>query len=72
MPAPRSLPALGLLAGLLHLLAPEVLLSTAAWAYDRVLAVEFDPREGATRRVRLVGLAFLVGSLLFHRLPGTE
>lgn len=55
------------LAGLLHLLAPRTLLGVAAAAYDRVLAVDFDPRDGAVRRVRLVGLAFLAGAVAIAR-----
>jgi len=45
-----------LLAGVVHLLAPRRLLRVARVSYDRVLAVEFTPRDGAARRVRLVGV----------------
>ncbi|MEF8782372.1 MAG: hypothetical protein V5A39_09750 [Haloarculaceae archaeon] len=60
----RAISVLGLLAGVVHLLLPKQLLSTARMAYDRVLAVDFEPRTNATRRVRLVGLLFLIVSLL--------
>lgn len=60
----RAAPVLGTLAGLVHLLAPEELLATAEWGYDRVLAVDFEPRDRATRRVRVVGLLFLGASSL--------
>jgi hypothetical protein len=43
---------------------PGLLLRTAAWGYDRVLAVEFQPREHAPRRVRLLGVCFLVAGLV--------
>jgi hypothetical protein len=60
----RTLSVLATVAGLVHLLAPRRLLATARWGYDRVLAVDFDPREPAPRRVRLVGLSFVVASIL--------
>lgn len=52
------------LAGLVHLVAPGRLLATARWGYDTVLAVEFRPRDPAVRRVRLLGLCFLVAAAL--------
>jgi hypothetical protein len=64
----RALSVLGTLAGVVHLLAPDRLLATATWGYDRVLAVDFRPRRPATRRVRLVGLLFLVASLSLRRM----
>jgi len=48
------------LAGLIHLLVPGLLLRTARVAYRYALAVEFDPKPGARRRVRLVGVGFLL------------
>lgn len=56
------------LAGLVHLVAPGRLLATARWGYDTVLAVEFRPRDPAVRRVRLLGLCFLVAAALSARL----
>lgn len=54
---------LGLAAfGLAHLLAPRALLRTARTAYALALDVEFVPRKGAPRRVRLVGFLSLVVS----------
>ncbi len=56
------------LAGLVHLVAPGRLLATARWGYDTVLAVEFRPRDPAVRRVRLLGLCFLLVAALSARL----
>ncbi|MFC7116017.1 hypothetical protein ACFQH2_15175 [Natronoarchaeum sp. GCM10025703] len=64
----RAATAGSLLAGLVHLLVPDRLLAIAAWGYDRVLAVEFEPRTNATTRVRLVGVLFLVGATVLARL----
>ena len=64
---PRLVAVTGAFAGALHLLVPERLLGAAGWAYDRLLAVEFEPRENATARVRAVGLLFVVGSALALR-----
>ncbi|MFB6295825.1 MAG: hypothetical protein ABEH66_03170 [Halobacteriales archaeon] len=61
---PRRLRALFAVVGLVHLLVPGLLLDTARWAYARVLAVEFEPRDGAPRRVRLVGIAFVCVAVL--------
>ena len=59
----RAVSVLGLLAGAVHILLPDLLLGTARIGYDRVLAVDFEPREAATRRVRLLGVAFLTVGL---------
>lgn len=66
--APRPLGALLVVVGLAHLLAPGLLLWTASLGYRWVLAVEFDPRQGATRRVRLAGLGMVAagGHLLYY------
>ncbi len=53
--------------GALHLLVPGLLLRTARWGYRLALAVEFDPKPGAKRRVRLVGLAFLSAAEFLRR-----
>lgn len=53
--------------GLAHLLVPERLLAAAAWGYRRVLAVEFRPHDGTTRRVRALGLLFLAAAVLAGR-----
>jgi hypothetical protein len=55
----RLAAAVSALAGVVHLLVPDRLLWLARWGYDRVLAVRFQPREHATRRVRLLGVLFL-------------
>jgi len=64
----RLCSALGLLVGLAHLLLAGRLLATARWGYDRFLAVDFDPRPNATRRVRLVGVLFLGVAVFFRKL----
>lgn len=56
-----------LAAGVVHLLVPGRLLATAAWAYDRLLAVDFEPRPAARTRVRLVGVAALAVAVLADR-----
>ena len=63
----RLLSICGIVAGLVHLVAPRRLLVAAQWGYDRVLSVDFRPRETASRRVRLLGLAFIAVSLLVGR-----
>ena len=63
----RTLPVVGSVAGAVHLLVPGKLLAVAEWGYDRVLAVDFEPRDRATRRVRLVGVPFLAVSALLAR-----
>ncbi len=60
------------LVGLVHLVAPGRLLAIARWGYDTVLAVEFRPRDPAVRRVRLLGLCFLVVAALSARLRTAE
>lgn len=58
--AERRLAAISLAAsGVLHLLVPSRLLAAAGRGYDLALDVTFSPNDGATRRVRLVGLAIL-------------
>jgi len=68
VPPYRLLRVAGALAGLVHLLVPARLLAMAEWGYDRVLAIDFDPRPNATRRVRLVGLVMLCGALFGYRM----
>ena len=63
----RWLPVVGALTGLVHLLAPRTLLAVAGRAYDRSLAVDFEPRESAVRRVRVVGVGMLVGAAALAR-----
>ena len=56
------------LAGMVHLLAPGPLLWLGKLAYRWGLAVEFDPKPGAKRRVRLFGAAFLTLAVVLRRL----
>lgn len=65
---PRLLWVGAALVGLVHLLVPGLLLRLAGYAYRWVLRVEFDPKPGAKRRVRLVGLGFLAVAALGRRL----
>lgn len=48
-----------IIGGLVHLLFPHQLLTTARYAYKHSLAVEFTPMQTAERRIRAVGLAML-------------
>lgn len=66
--SPRPLGTVLLLAGVVHLLAPGVLLSLADGGYDRVLNVDFRPGETTSLRVRAlgVGMILLGGHLLYH------
>ncbi|WP_435359931.1 hypothetical protein [Haloarchaeobius sp. DFWS5] len=61
--AARPLGALLTLIGVCHLRKPDRLLSLVGQAYDRVLDVDFEPRDGAKNRVRLLGLAFVAAGL---------
>ncbi|MFB6251959.1 MAG: hypothetical protein ABEI27_09810 [Halobellus sp.] len=58
----RASAVVSALAGIIHLAAPDRLLELASWSYSRVLSVRFQPRENATRRVRLVGVAMVVSA----------
>jgi hypothetical protein len=60
--------ALSALAGLVHLVVPGRLLKLASWSYENVLAVRFQPRENAIRRVRLVGIAMIIFAPVLTRL----
>ncbi|MFT4891783.1 MAG: hypothetical protein ACI9YT_002718, partial [Halobacteriales archaeon] len=60
----RQVAVLLLLTGVVHLLAPGRLLRVARVSYDRVLAVEFTPRDGASRRVRLVGILMCLAGVV--------
>jgi hypothetical protein len=55
-----------LVTGLAHLLAPNLLLDCARAAYGWTLDVAFLPRDGATRRVRLLGLVLATAGLLLR------
>jgi hypothetical protein len=60
--------AILVLVGFAHLLVPGVLLRTARIGYRYVLRVEFDPKPGASGRVRGLGLAMIAAGahLLYH------
>ncbi len=56
-----------IVAGVVHLLLPQVLLRTAKIGYDVVLDIQFTPRDGAIRRVRSVGVGMVAtGAHLFY------
>jgi len=65
---PRLLWVGAALAGLVHLAVPGRLLRWGALAYRWFLRVEFEPKPGAKRRVRLVGLGFLAVAAVLRRL----
>lgn len=65
---PRLLWLASALAGLVHLLVPGLLLRSAEIGYRLVLRVAFDPKPGAKRRVRLVGVGFLALAAVLRRL----
>ena len=50
------------LSAVAHAVAPRTLLDAAAWVYGVVLRVEFDPKEGAARRVRLLSMLNLLAA----------
>jgi uncharacterized protein YjeT (DUF2065 family) len=54
--------------GLLHLLGANRLLDCASECYDRVLAVDFEPRRSAPWRLRGFGLVLVAAGahLLYH------
>jgi uncharacterized protein YjeT (DUF2065 family) len=64
------------LAGLVHVLAPRLLLGTARVGYDLVLDVEFEASGRSPRRVRVVGLGLVAAGahLLYHGgiVPGPD
>lgn len=51
---------LNALSGIAHIVAPGALTRIVQRTYDLVLAVDFQPRENTTRRVRLLGVLSLV------------
>jgi hypothetical protein len=55
------------LAGLAHLLLPDLVLDLARTVHGRTLDVVLLPRDGATRRVRLAGVALVALGLLACR-----
>ncbi len=61
-----------MLVGVVHLLVPDRLLAIAGWGYDRLLAVDFDPRDDATTRVRLVGVLFLLAGAVLARVAASQ
>lgn len=64
----RPTGAVLLLAGVVHLLAPRLLLWLARRVYATVLDVEFSPGAATTRRVRGLGVAMILAGahLLYY------
>jgi hypothetical protein len=59
----RRLAAVGVaLSAVAHAVAPRTLLDAAARGYAVVMRVEFDPKEGAVRRVRLLAVPSLLAA----------
>lgn len=58
-----------MLVGVVLLFVPDRLLAIAGRGYVCLLAVEFDPRDDATTRVRLVGVTFLLVTAVLARVP---
>ena len=69
----RRLAAVGAaLSAVAHAVAPRTLLHAAARGYAVVLRVEFDPKAGAVRRVRLLSaLSLLVAVYLWSTADST-
>ena len=69
----RRLAAVGAaLSAVAHAVAPRTLLDAVARGYAVVLRVEFDPKEGAVRRVRLLSaLNLLVAAYLWSTADST-
>lgn len=65
---PQVAGALLAMTGLAHLLAPTTLLGLAERGYSTVLNVDFDPRPGASKRVRALGIGLLAAGahLLYY------
>jgi hypothetical protein len=65
----RQLAILGLaVVSIVHLLVPGRLLQTARYSYSWILDVDFSPRDGAKRRVRLLGILLAgVAAALWRR-----
>jgi len=60
------------LSAVAHAVAPRMLLDAAAWGYAVVLRVEFNPKEGAVRRVRLLSaLNLLVAAYVWSTADST-
>jgi hypothetical protein len=65
---PRITGALLVVTGLIHIVAPEVLLGLARQGYGSILKVKFDPLPEATTRVRMLGVGWLAAGahLLYY------
>jgi len=58
--------------GVVHLLAPRVLLAVACQLYRLVLDVRFEPTERSPRRVRLVGICMVAVGTTIAVLRGND
>jgi hypothetical protein len=58
-----------LLAGLAHLLAPNLTVDVARAAYAETLDAAFIPRDGTNARVRLLGAVLVVAGTVLRRGP---
>lgn len=68
LPYPRANGVLLVIAGIVHILAPRLLLKMAEKGYKMALAVDFTPNSRSTRRVRAVGIGMVLAGLhlLYH------
>lgn len=58
-----------ILAGIIHLLVPQLLLRLAQKGYKHVLAIDVQPRAPTTRRIRLIGIGMILTGfhVLYYR-----
>ncbi len=68
----RATAAIQLLSGIAHLVAPDTLTSIVQVVYDRVLAVDFQPSDRTTGRVRLLGVASVAFAALCYWLSTAD
>jgi hypothetical protein len=68
----RATAAIHLLSGIAHLVAPDTLTSIVQVVYERTLAVDFQPTERTTGRVRLLGLASVAVAALCYWLSTAD
>lgn len=68
LPYPRANGGVLVVAGIVHIVAPRLLLKMAEQGYRIALAVDFTPNNRSTRRVRAVGVGMVLAGLhlLYH------
>lgn len=58
--------------GVVHLLAPRVLLGVARGLYRLLLDIRFEPTARSPRRVRVVGICMIATAAVLARLSGDD